>query len=73
MYLRVPYVAQMKREDTPILPNEHLATMLSEDFSMIRIIEQFTRAFEINPKFEEISVFLEKSILNGFYKKKALK
>lgn len=72
-YLRVPYFAQLKRKDTPILPTEEIATILSEDIDMVNLISQYTHAFEIAPSDKEIDSYLENAIRTGFDKKTALK
>jgi len=64
---RIPYLAQMKRRDTPILENEQVPTLLSEDFATISIIGYVSRRFpDFKPSDSDVRMFVEKAVRHGF-------
>jgi len=64
---RIPYLAQMKRRDTPILENEQVPTLLSEDFATISIIGYVSRRFpDFKPSDSDVRMLVEKAVRHGF-------
>lgn len=72
---RIPYMAQMKRKDTPILQEEEVPAMLSEDLETISVLGYMIRAFAPNyrPNEADIMSHLEKAVSNGFSKERTAK
>nr|NJM02159.1 hypothetical protein [Desulfobacula sp.] len=66
---RIPYLAQMKRKNTPILEGEEVPTLLSEDFETISVIGYISRSFpDFKPSDADIIKHLEKAVRQGFDK-----
>ncbi len=66
---RIPYLAQMKRKNTPILEGEKVPTLLSEDFETISVIGYISRSFpDFKPSDADIIKHLEKAVRQGFDK-----
>lgn len=66
---RIPYLAQMKRKNTPILEGEEVPTLLSEDFETISVIGYISRGFpDFKPSDADIIKHLEKAVRQGFDK-----
>lgn len=69
---RIPFMAQLKRKDTPILGDEEVPTLLSEDFETISVIGFASRSFPgFKPCEADISKHLETAIRQGFSKERA--
>ena len=70
---RNPYMAQMKRKDTPILKEEEIPTLLSEDLETISFAGYASRAFAPNyrPNEADIKTHLDVAIGQGFSKDRA--
>lgn len=70
---RTPFMAQLKRKDTPILPGEEVPTLLSEDFATISVIGFMSRSFPgFKPREADIRKHLDEAVQQGFSKKQAL-
>lgn len=71
--LRSPYIAQNKRKDSPILKEEQLPTLLSEDLKTIASEGYTSRAFAPNyrPNETDVRTHLEKAVCQGFSKERA--
>ncbi len=70
---RSPYIAQLSRIDSPILKEEQLSTLLSEDLQTISLEGYRSRAFAPNyrPNEADISTHLENAVSQGFSKERA--
>lgn len=64
---RIPYFAQAGMKDTPILKNEELASLLSEDMETIKIAGFMSRSFSPNyrPNSEDVQKLLDEAVKNG--------
>jgi hypothetical protein len=66
---RIPYLAQMKRKDTPILETEEVPTLLSEDFATISAVGYISRNFpSFKPSEADIRKHLDEAVRQGFDK-----
>jgi len=64
---RIPFIAQSTRKDSPILPEENIATLLSEDLETISAIGIISRSFpNFKPCEADIKVHLDSSVEQGF-------
>jgi hypothetical protein len=71
---RIPYLAQIKRKDSPVLEGEHIATLLSESLEIIALIGYSSRFWpDFKPTREEIKIHLNEAVQNGFKKTQAQK
>jgi DNA-binding transcriptional regulator YhcF (GntR family) len=71
---RIPFWAQSKRKDTPILENEIIPTLLSEDLETISVIGYVSRSTpDFKPSEEDIKEHLDKVIRQGFNKERTQK
>ena len=70
---RIPYMAQTKRKDTPILQEEEVPALLSEDLDTISVQGYISRAFAPNyrPNEADIRNYLEKAVTQGFSTERA--
>lgn len=69
---RIPFLAQLKRKDTPILESEVVPTLLSEDFETISVIGFMSRNFpDFKPCEMDITKHLDAAIIQGFSKVQA--
>jgi hypothetical protein len=69
---RIPFMAQFKRKDTPILVEEQVPTLLSEDFETIAVIGLASRSFaNFKPSEADIRKHLEAATRQGFPKERA--
>jgi hypothetical protein len=70
---RNPYMAQRKRKDTPIIKEEEVPALLSEDLETISGLGYMSRALAPNfrPNEADITSHLEKAVSNGFSKERA--
>lgn len=70
---RIPYMAQIKRKDTPIPGEEQIPALLSEDLETISALGYISRtsAPELKPIEADITSHLEKAVNNGFSTKRA--
>lgn len=69
---RIPYLAQRKRRDTPILENEEVPTLLSEDFATISLIGYVSRSFpDFKPSKADIEKHLDEAVRQGFSNEQA--
>jgi hypothetical protein len=67
MVARIPYMAQLKRSDTPILETEELPTLLSEDMETIRTVGFASREFpDFRPNGRDVEQYLKESMNKGF-------
>ena len=67
MVARIPYMAQLKRSDNPILETEELPSLLSEDMATIRTVGFVSREFpDFRPNGRDVEQYLKESINNGF-------
>jgi hypothetical protein len=64
---RIPYFAQAGMKDSPILKNEELASLLSEDMETIKVAGFMSRSFSPNyrPNSEDVQKLLDEAIKNG--------
>ncbi len=64
---RIPYFAQAGMKDTPILKNEELASLLSEDTETIKVAGLMSRSFSPNyrPNSEDVQKLLDEAVKNG--------
>jgi len=63
---RIPYLAESKRSDTPILKGDELPSLLSEDIETIRCIGFLSRSFpDFKPDSNDVRVCLNNAIRNG--------
>lgn len=66
---RIPYLAQMKRKDTPILETEEVPTLLSENFAAISAVGYISRKFpDFKPSEADIRKHLDEAVRQGFNK-----
>lgn len=66
---RIPYLAQMKRKDTPILETEEVPTLLSEIFATISAVGYISRKFpDFKPSEADIKKHLDEAVRQGFDK-----
>jgi len=71
---RIPYLAQMKRKDTPILETEEVPTLLSENFATISVVGYISRSFpDFKPSEADIKRHLDEAVRQGFDKSSAQK
>jgi hypothetical protein len=70
---RIPYMAQFSRKNSPILKEEEIPALLSEDLNTISLEGYTSRAFAPNyrPNEADITSHLEKAVSNGFSKERA--
>lgn len=70
---RSPYIAQVSRQDSPILKEEELPTLLSEDLETIAFEGYKSKAFapDYKPKENDIRDYLQKAVSDGFSKERA--
>lgn len=70
---RSPYIAQFSREDSPILKDEELSTILSEDLDTISLEGYKSKAFapDYKPNEDEIKHFIEQAVTQGFSRDRA--
>ena len=69
---RIPYLAQMKRKDRPILETEEVPTLLSEDFATISAVGYISRNFPgFKPSEADIKNHLDEAVRQGFDKRTA--
>lgn len=69
---RIPFLAQLRRKDTPILESEEVAALLSEDLSAISVIGFVSRSFpDFKPCESDIKRHLDAAIGLGFSKDRA--
>jgi hypothetical protein len=69
---RIPYLAQRKRRDTPILEGEEVSTLLSEDFATISLIGYVSRSFpDFKPSKADIEIHLDEAVRQGFSNEQA--
>lgn len=69
---RIPYVAQILRSDTPILVDERIPTLLSEDQLTISLVGFVSRSFpDFRPSSADINMFIDKAVLQSFDKRTA--
>jgi hypothetical protein len=69
---RIPFIAQCKRQDTPILPNEEIPTLLCESFETIATLGFISRSFpDFKPSGSDIINYLETAVKQGFSKDEA--
>ena len=69
---RIPYLAQTKKKNTPILQSEQISTLLSEDFATISIIGLVSRSFPgFKPSEIDITQHLDDAVRQGFDKDQA--
>jgi hypothetical protein len=67
-----PYMAQTKREDPPILREEELSTLLSEDLATISVMGLWSRSFpDFKPSELDARKHLDAAIGQGFSKERA--
>jgi hypothetical protein len=72
MTARIPYIAQLKRKDTPILPGEEVPTLLSEDLATISVMGFVSRSFpDFKPCEEDIRKHLDAAVRQGFSREQA--
>lgn len=71
--IRSPYLAQLTRNDSPILKEEELPTLLSEDLETIAFEGYKSRAFapDYKPNEADIKACLEKAVSEGFSKERS--
>ncbi len=63
---RIPCLAQSKRSDTPIMKDEELPAILSEDLESIRTFGFVSRSFpDFKPNGEDVKRCLEEAVRNG--------
>jgi hypothetical protein len=66
---RIPYLAQMKRKDTPILETEEVPTLFSENFATISAVGYISRNFpDFKPSEADIKKHLDEAVRQGFDK-----
>jgi len=64
---RIPFMAQLTRENTPILKDEQVPTLLSEDLSTISFVGFVSRSFPgFKPSETDIKRHLDEVIQGGF-------
>ncbi len=64
---RIPFLAQSTRKDSPILQEEKIATLLSEDLEAISLIGILSRSFpNFKPCEADIKAHLNSSVKKGF-------
>lgn len=69
---RIPFMAQLKRKDTPILQSEEVPVLLSEDFATIAVIGFTSRSFpDFKPCEADIRKHLDAAVRQGLKKKQA--
>ena len=69
---RTPFLAQLKRKETPILEDEIVPTLLSEDLDTIAVIGLASRSFpDFHPSEADIIKHLDASVCQGFDKEHA--
>ena len=70
---RIPYYAQMKKKDSPMLPEEEVPALLSEDLQTISFAGYISRSFGPNyrPNQADIRSHLESAVNQGFSKERA--
>ena len=69
---RVPIIAQLARKDTPILQNEEIPSILSENHESIAVVGFISRSFpDFRPSESDIKLHLEKAIKDGYSKTEA--
>jgi hypothetical protein len=71
---RIPYVAQLSRKDSPILEEEQIPALLSEDLATIALEGYKSRALgpDYRPNEADIRNHLENTIKKGFSKERAV-
>jgi hypothetical protein len=69
---RIPFIAQCKRQDTPILPNEEIPTLFCESFETLATLGFISRSFpDFKPSGSDIRNYLETAVKQGFSKDEA--
>ena len=69
---RLPFMAQTKRPDSPILEEEEVASLLSEDWATVAMIGHMSRRFpNFKPSIADIENHLDRAVKQGFNKKTA--
>lgn len=69
---RIPFMAQLQRKDAPILKNEEVPTLLSEDLSTISFIGYVSRSFpNFQPSEADIKRQLDEALRQGFDRDRA--
>jgi len=69
---RHPFLAQSVRKDSPILKDEQIPTLLSEDMQTIQDMGNiFSRMDTMRPNRVDIEVFLANAVADGYSKVKA--
>jgi len=69
---RIPFIAQLKRRNTPILENEEVAALLSEDLATVSLIGYVSRSFpDFKPSEADIIRQLDYAVRQGFSKEHA--
>ena len=70
---RIYYFAQALRKDSPILKEEEIPALLSEDLGVISLAGYVSRAFAPNyrPNETDIRSHLEKAVIDGFSEERA--
>jgi hypothetical protein len=72
MTARIPFMAQLKRKDTPILEDEQVPALLSEDFATIAVIGFASRSLpNFKPSEADLRKYLDAAIRQGFPKERA--
>jgi hypothetical protein len=73
LIMRSPFIAQVKRKDTPILEGEQIATILAEGVeALIGACISSKTWPDFKPSCAEIKVHLNEAVKNGFERKKAM-
>ncbi|MBI3324351.1 MAG: hypothetical protein HYZ92_03630 [Candidatus Omnitrophica bacterium] len=63
---RIPFLAQSKRLDTPILKTEELPSLLSEDMETIKTMGFVSRSFpNFRPNGDDVKKCLDEAVKNG--------
>jgi hypothetical protein len=71
---RTPFLRQLLRKDTPILENEVVPTLLTEDLATISAVGLASRSFpNFRPSTEDITRCLDEAVRGGFDKEYAQK
>ena len=70
---RIPYFTQSLRKDSPILKEEEIPALLSEDLKTISLAGYMSRSYAPNyrPNEADIMSHLDKAVNNGFSKERA--
>lgn len=69
---RIPFIAQLKKKDTPIIQSEQVPTLLSEDLATIAVIGFMSRSFpDFKPCEVDVRKHLDAAVQQGFNKEQA--